>query len=87
MNLIQKLQENIFQKIANALVLNTLKKELPKAMKEVQEDPRLVTSMQNLEYYTKQLADVLPDFCKRRPESALCKDYKPVTGKDKPTGK
>ena len=56
-------------------------------MKKVEEDPRLITSLQNLEYYTKQLADVLPDFCKRRPDSALCKDYKPVTGKDKPTGK
>lgn len=87
MKIIEKLQENIFQKIANTLVLNKLKKELPKAMKEVQEDPRLVTSMQNLEYYTKQLADVLPDFCKRRPDSILCKDNKTVAGKVKPTGK
>jgi hypothetical protein len=87
MNLIQKLQENIFQKIANALVLNTLKKELPKAMKKVEDDPLLVSSLQNLEYHTEKLAEVLPDYCKRRPDSILCKDNKTVAGKVKPTGK
>ena len=87
MKTIKIIQENIFQKIATALALAKIKKELPKAMKEVENDPRLTTSLQNFEYHANELAKVLPDYCKRRPDSQLCKDNAAITGKDKATGK
>lgn len=67
------IMENIFVTLAKSLALFQLKKQLPKAMKEVEEDPETVTAMQNLQYYAERVDRLLPDFCKRNPNSNLCK--------------
>ena len=65
--------ENIFLTLAKSLALFQLKKQLPKAMKEVEEDPETVSAMQNLQYYAERVDRLLPEFCKRNPNSNLCK--------------
>lgn len=76
MKRIETLQENIFTQIAKWLALSQLKKELPKAMKQLEEDPITVSTLQNLQYHSEQLQKLLPDFCKRNPHSNLCKKNK-----------
>ena len=67
------IEENIFNTIAKTLALTALKSYFPKAMKQVNEDPEVVSAMENMLYYTEKVNKLLPEFCKRRPESSLCK--------------
>jgi len=76
MKRIETLQENIFTQIAKWLALSQLKRELPKAMKQVEEDPITASTLQNLQYHADKLQKLLPDFCKRNPHSNLCNKSK-----------
>lgn len=76
MERIKILHENIFTEIAKWLALAQIKREMPKIMKQMQEDPITVSSLQSLQYHAQQLQKILPDFCKRNPHSNLCKKDK-----------
>lgn len=65
--------ENIFVTLAKSLALFQLKKQLPKAMKQVEEDPETVSALESLQYYADRVNKLLPEFCKRNPQSNLCK--------------
>ena len=68
------MKDDLFSSIAKLLALGQLKKELPKAMDKVSEDPLLSTAMQQLQVYSKEVERLLPEFCKRNPNSVMCKD-------------
>lgn len=67
---------NIFATIGKNLALAKLQKELPKAMKQAENDPDMAAAVSGMMFYSKEVAKLLPYYCKRRPESAMCKDYK-----------
>ena len=68
--------ENIFSQIAKLLALPTIKKNIDKAGKMMEEDPELQSIIYNIKWNTQVLNDKLPSFCKRHPDSELCKDTK-----------
>ncbi len=68
--------ENIFVQIAKLLALPTIRKNIAKAEKMMEEDSELANVINNLRYNVKILDDKLPGFCQRNPDSELCKDKK-----------
>lgn len=72
------MKENIFATLGKNLALNKLKKELPKAMKQAGRDPDVAAAVSGMIFYSAEVKKLLPYFCKRRPESSMCKDYKGV---------
>ncbi len=68
--------ENIFVQIGKLLALPTIKKNIAKAEKMMEEDAELSNVINNLRYNVKILNDKLPGFCDRNPDSHLCKDSK-----------
>ena len=70
------MKENLFSMLGKNLALNKLRKELPKAMQQADNDPDMAAAVSGMMYYSKELTKLLPYYCKRRPESSMCKDYK-----------
>lgn len=70
------LNENIFAQIAKLLALPTIQRELNKAKHMVGEDDSLTKIFDDLKTGYANLKEKLPGFCKRNPDSPMCKDKK-----------
>lgn len=68
------INENVFDQIAKLLALPTIKRQLKKAEHLIDEDPDLASTMVSLEYHYNVLNDKLDGYCKRNPNSNLCKE-------------
>lgn len=51
----QILKENIFDQIAKMIALSQLKREIPKAIKLIEEDPITVSTLENLQYHAQKI--------------------------------
>jgi hypothetical protein len=67
--------ENIFVTIAKQLAQRLIKKDLTERFKKLEEDPQIQASQKAMKYYQEELDKLLPEFCKRRPNSPMCKEY------------
>ena len=72
----QRLNEGFFDQIAKLLSLGTIQTSLSKTKEMVDCDPELTKTIQDLKDGYDRLKSKLPDFCKRHPQSNLCKDNK-----------
>jgi hypothetical protein len=68
------IEENIFTEIGKLLVLPTVLKNLKKAEQMLEDDVELQSYIESARYHLDIVNKKLPDFCKRHPESNLCKD-------------
>lgn len=73
-----KMQENLMQKIANTLTYHVLKMELPKMIKQVEEDPTLQASLLAMKYHAAEAKRQLENMCKQYPNSKPCKEHNQV---------
>lgn len=73
MDKIQQLQENIFTQIAKLLAIGQLKKELPKAIKELENNPEVQASLESLKYHADKLDQLLKRRCNDYPDDPKCK--------------
>ncbi len=65
---------NFFTRIAQLIAFSKLNGALKDAEEMLSEDPQIVSAAQSMAYHANQLQKLLPDFCKRHPESELCKE-------------
>lgn len=72
----KRLNEGVFDTIAKMLALPTIQRELNKARTMVNDDPDLVETFNDLKIGYEKLKEKLPGFCKRNPESPMCKEKK-----------
>jgi len=61
---------SLFSTLGKLLVYSKLKGDIKK-MNQV--EPEMASLMIGYQYYTKELEKLLPEFCKRKPNSILCK--------------
>ena len=73
MDRLQMLRENIFTQIAKLLALSQLKKEIPKAIKELEGNPEVQASLESLKYHVQEADDLLTYLCKKYPDNPKCK--------------
>ena len=71
-----KVTEDFFTKIATMLALPTIRKNIKKAEELLEDDVELQSAISNIKYNVGILDKQLPNFCKRHPESEICKEYK-----------
>jgi hypothetical protein len=64
--------ENIFVQIAKLIA----RSDIARAEKLLKDDPEMVSLAQSIQMHQDRLKSMLPDFCKRNPQSNLCKDNK-----------
>ena len=76
MNKPSLLQENIFLTIAKMLAIGQIKKNIGKAMKDLDDAPKIKKSLESMEYWAGQVETELKNFCKSYPDSERCKDVK-----------
>ena len=74
MTKIHLIRENLMDQIAKLLALHQIKKELPKAMKELDGDPEIQASLQSIEFHVDNLNRQLKYLCKRNPDHPKCKE-------------
>lgn len=77
------IRENIFATIAKLLALGQIKRDAPRVLNHLDGDAELQTAVQNFQHYSNQLNKLLPEYCKKRPNSAFCKQHK-LTNNPKP---
>lgn len=68
--------ESFFEKIATLLAMPTIKKNIEKVSEMLEDDVELSAAIENIQYNVKLLDKQLPNFCKRHPESDICKEHK-----------
>lgn len=61
---------SLFSTLGKLLVYSKIKGDIKK-MNQV--EPEMASLMIGYQYYTKELEKLLPEFCKKRPNSVLCK--------------
>lgn len=69
----QVYKENFFAAIAKLLLKPKIQSDLEKAEKMLEDDPELLSTVQNLKKNYQKLQIVLPDYCKKYPDSPACK--------------
>lgn len=67
--------ETFFVQIAKLLALPSVMSNLKRAEKIMDNDPELQSYIDTAQFHLKQVKDRLPDYCKRHPNSQLCKTY------------
>lgn len=72
---------NIFTELAKTFASLGLNKILKQIEREMKEDPSIIATVDSIRYHNNVLEKLLPDFCKRHPESSLCKDKTESKGK------
>jgi hypothetical protein len=65
--------ENIFVQIAKLLAMPKVIANMKKAEKIINDDPEMQMYLNSAQYHMKKFKEKLPDFCKRNPDSHLCK--------------
>lgn len=68
------LRENLFVEIGKLLALSQLKRNLPKAMREVEDDMSLKSTLESLQFHANELDRQLKNHCARYPNSSICKE-------------
>lgn len=68
------ISENFFTTLAKTLALGQLRKELPKAIKEMESEQDLASTLESLKYWTDKADAGLKKVCKDNPNSVLCKE-------------
>lgn len=66
--------EKFFVEIAKILTLPSVMRDLKKVEKMIESDPVLKADIESAQFHLKNLEKHLPDFCKRNPQHAACKD-------------
>ena len=64
--------ENIFVQIAKLIASS----DIARAEKLLKDDPEMTDLTQSIQMHQDRLKSMLPDFCKRHPESNLCRKKK-----------
>lgn len=70
------LHENFLQSIANAIALYKVKRALPKVIQQLEDDPELKKTMEDIQKSVDKAAEQLKIYCKQHPNSKHCKDQK-----------
>jgi hypothetical protein len=79
------INENLFTTIGKLIASTLSKKDIKKAIKQADEDPEIQSTLQSLEYHTKELDRLTKAHCARVPDSPNCKDNKKVRFQYSPT--
>lgn len=74
MSNIQIYRENVFTQIAKLLALAQIKKELPKAIDEFNDNPEMQASLESMKFHADRVEKLLKSICKDDPDYPKCKE-------------